>query len=423
MRVLLVSANQAEIGMRTVPLGMGCVASALRQGGHSVQVLDLMGVKDTSSTLAEAIRGFRPEVIGISLRNIDDQNMRSPRLLITEANKVIERVRGLSSAPIVLGGAGYSIFPEAVLNRSAADMGICGEGEEAFNMLLTRLETKQSPAGIPGLCARSGGLQSKNFVKDLDLLPLPDADLIGLPAGDAAILPVQTRRGCPMDCSYCSTASIEGSTIRKRSPKKVVEWIARWAKGGVHQLYFVDNTFNLPASYARELCTELIRASLGVTWRSIIYPYKMDESLAAAMSEAGCKEAAIGFESGCVRILRAMNKRFRLEDVTLTCKVLRGSGIRRMGFLLLGGPGETRRSVEESLTFADSLDLDALKITIGIRIYPHTRLADHARREGVVGDEDDLLIPRFYLPGGMEEWIRETVAARAEARPHWIVDS
>ena len=423
MRVLLVSANQTEINMRTVPLGLGCVASALRQGGHTVRMLDLVRVKDTSSALAEAIHGFEPEVIGISLRNIDDQNMRAPRFFITEANEIIGYVRSLSSAPIVLGGAGYSIFPEAALNCSSADMGICGEGEEAFKVLLGRLEAKQSLAGIPGLCIRGKSLQERTFVEDLDRLPLPDADLVGLAARENAILPVQTRRGCPMDCSYCSTASIEGTVIRRRSPRKVVEWIARWAKEGVHQLYFVDNTFNLPVSYARALCAELARASPGVTWRSIIYPYKMDERLAAAMSEAGCTEGSVGFESGCERILRAMNKRFRLEDVTRTCKVLRAYGIRRMGFLVLGGPGETRRSVEESLTFADSLDLDALKITIGIRVYPHTRLADQARREGVVGDEDDLLAPRFYLAAGLEDWITETVAARAETRPNWIVDA
>jgi len=409
--------------MRTVPLGLGCVASALRQAGHAVRMLDLMRIKDASSTLAEAIHGFNPEVIGVSLRNIDDQSMRVHQFFITEADEIIREMRSLSPAPIVLGGAGYSIFPEAALNSSLADMGICGEGEEAFKMLLGRLETKQSLDGMPGLCTREGGLQDRTFVKDLDRLPLPDADLIGLATGDNAVLPVQTRRGCPLDCSYCSTASIEGTAIRKRSPKKVVEWIARWTKEGVRRLHFVDNTFNLPVPYARALCAELIRAALGVTWRSIIYPYKMDERLAAAMAEAGCIEGSVGFESGCERILRAMNKRFRLEDVTRTCKVLRACGIERMGFLLLGGPGETRQSAEESLAFADSLDLDSLKITVGIRIYPHTRLADQARREGVIGKDDDLLVPRYYLAAGLEGWITETVSTRAETRPHWIVDS
>jgi hypothetical protein len=93
-----------------------------------------------------------------------------------------------------------------------------------------------------------------------------------------------------------------------------------------------------------------------------------------------------------------------------------------MGFLLLGGPGETRDSVKESLAFADSLDLDALKITIGLRIYPQTPLALQAVKEGVVEAGDDLLFPRFYMAAGLENWVRETVYSYAEGRPNWIVD-
>ena len=118
--------------MRTVPLGLGCVASVLMGSGHEVQFLDLMQVKDISKPVAQAIDGFRPEVIGISLRNIDDQNMRSPRHFLDEANQVIEEVKRFSSAPLVLGGAGYSIFPESALAYLEADMGIQGEGEIAF---------------------------------------------------------------------------------------------------------------------------------------------------------------------------------------------------------------------------------------------------------------------------------------------------
>jgi hypothetical protein len=91
-----------------------------------------------------------------------------------------------------------------------------------------------------------------------------------------------------------------------------------------------------------------------------------------------------------------------------------------MGFLLLGGPGETRKSVEESLGFADALKLEALKITIGIRIYPHTALARIARSQGVITPEDDLLFPRFYLVRGLEDWLRETVGHWMAERPHWV---
>jgi radical SAM superfamily enzyme YgiQ (UPF0313 family) len=423
MRVLLVSANRTEINMRALPLGLGCVAAGLKAAGHEVQTLDLLEAQDVQTALEGAVGLSAPDAVGVSLRNIDDQNMRSPKTFLPEADEIIARVKSLTSAPVILGGAGYSIFPEAALARTQADMGICGEGEEALRLLLERIGRGQSLAGTPGLYLKGKGLQGDRvFVRDLDTFPLPGEDLLTLAEGSDTALPVQTRRGCPMGCSYCSTAAIEGRAVRKRSPVKVVEWIALWRAAGVRRLYFVDNTFNLPASYARSLCWELIAASLDVRWTAIVYPSRMDEDLADLMAEAGCVEAAVGFESGCERILKGMKKRFVPADIARTRAALAKSGIRCMGFLLLGGPGETRDSVKESLDFADGLECDSLKVTVGIRVYPGSPLAVQARREGIVAAEDDLLSPRFYMTPGLEEWIRETVADYARTRPDWVVD-
>ncbi len=423
MRVLFVSANRTEIYMRTLPLGLACVASAVERAGHEVRLLDLLGTADATEALSDAVRDWNPEAIGVSIRNIDDQNMSSAHAFTAEANGIVRQIKGLSPAPVILGGAGYSIFPESALEESSADMGIWGEGEEAFPLLLERLDGGRPVAGVPGLYVKGKGLQGKRLlVKDLDRFPLPDGSLLPLPEGSNATLPVQTRRGCPLACSYCSTESIEGKAVRRRSPKEVVAWIGTWKKEHVRQLYFVDNTFNLPATYAKELCRELAAASLGLPWRCIIYPSRLDRNLASLMSAAGCVEASIGFDSGCPAILKSMNKHFGVDEIVGTSRVLQGAGIRRMGFLLLGGPGETRNSVKESLAFADSLELDSLKVTIGVRIYPHTPLAAQARKEGAIAEDDDLLHPRFYMVPGLEDWIRETVAAYAESRPNWIVD-
>jgi hypothetical protein len=124
MRVLFISTNRSEIGMRTVPLGLACVAATARQAGHEVRVLDLLDVVDVPEGISGLIRDWGPEVIGVSLRNIDDQSMASSRSFVDECNDVIEQVKRVSDAPVVLGGAGYSIFPEVALERSRADMGI-----------------------------------------------------------------------------------------------------------------------------------------------------------------------------------------------------------------------------------------------------------------------------------------------------------
>jgi radical SAM superfamily enzyme YgiQ (UPF0313 family) len=222
-----------------------------------------------------------------------------------------------------------------------------------------------------------------------------------------------------MDCSYCSTSTIEGRLMRKRSPGKVIEALSRFAKAGFDRFFFVDNTFNLPPSYAQELCDRMITAELNISWRCILYPWKVDEVLVRKMAEAGCKEVSLGFESGSGKILRLMNKKFSPEEVRRISQILKKYGIRSMGFLLLGGPGETKKTVEESFSFVDSLDLESMKITTGIRIYPHTLLAQIAVSEGVIEPGEDLLFPKFYIRQEIRNWLEETVSSWIKDRPHW----
>ena len=115
-----------------------------------------------------------------------------------------------------------------------------------------------------------------------------------------------------------------------------------------------------------------------------------------------------------------MNKRFNPEQVRKASHLLAQYAIRQMGFLMLGGPGETRESVRESLAFADSLPLDSVKVSRGIRIYPHTLLAKIAAAEGRIPVGADLLAPAFYMVSEIASWLTETVTNWTAGRPHWI---
>jgi radical SAM superfamily enzyme YgiQ (UPF0313 family) len=304
-------------------------------------------------------------------------------------------------------------------------MGIQGEGEVAFPTLLDKIQRNHDLSDTPGLYLPGRGLQAKRaFAKNLDAFPFPEDHFWAASAitEDAEfLLPFQTRRGCPMNCSYCSTSTIEGEIFRKRAPALVVEEIARQAEKGFNRIFFVDNTFNLPASYATELCQQLAAAALDITWRCILYPWKIDEKLVRLMVKAGCREVSLGFESGCEPVLQSLNKQYNSEDVRQIAQTLGDHGIHRMGFLLLGGPGESKESVEESLQFADSLDLEVVKVTTGIRIYPHTALAKIALAHGVISEDDDLLQPRFYLAEGLQDWLPKTVHSWLAERPNWVI--
>jgi radical SAM superfamily enzyme YgiQ (UPF0313 family) len=423
MQVLLISANTEKINMPTLPMGLGCVAVALTAAGHSVCFLDLMDEAAWQTLLTEILGRETFGVIGISIRNIDDQASAAPRFLLEKAREVVAFCRANARAPIVLGGAGYSIFPERVLDYTGADMGIQGEGELAFGMLLERLASSASLADVPGLYLKGKGLQApRTYISDLDRFPLPGPELFDrrLAADPNYFLPIQTRRGCPLKCSYCSTSTIEGQLIRRRSPEAVIQTLSRWRAEDFSRVYFVDNVFNLPEGYALELCERMIRARLSLRWRAILYPGKVSERLVHAMAQAGCREVALGFESGVQPILDALHKRFSLEDIQRTNRLLVDHGIGRMGFLLLGGPGETRATVLQSLAFADSLDLDAVKLTVGVRIYPYTELARIAVRDGMIEAHTDLLQPRFYIAPGLDTWLRDTVQAWIAERPKWM---
>ena len=140
-------------------------------------------------------------------------------------------------------------------------MGIQGEGEISFPFLLKSIKKGRSLSEVPGLYLPNLGLQGKRrFEKDLDGFPLPDKRLFHTSTyeGEDFWFPVQTRRGCPIGCSYCSTGTIEGCLIRKRSPESVLRWLVQWVETGFQRFHFVDNTFNLPPSYAKALCSQII---------------------------------------------------------------------------------------------------------------------------------------------------------------------
>ncbi len=418
MKVLFIAANTEQINMPVMPLGLACVAEAAARAGHDTAMIDLMVQQDTGAALEKAIADFEPQCIAVSVRNIDDQKMKSPRFLLDDVRATVLACKQLSPAPIVVGGAGYSIFPEPALAYLGADLGIAGEGEAAFTELLCRLEQRRDLSGIPGLVLPGRGVMAPvAHVSALDDWSLPRMDFLSLSASLSEMfwIPVQTRRGCPLRCSYCSTPAIEGAASRRRSPEYVADWLQTWVRAGFRRFFFVDNTFNFPSSYARQLCLSILEKKLPIHWRAIIYPKQVDRDLVKLMADSGCTHISLGFESGAPAVLKGMNKKYTPDEVRAVSRMFADHGIERMGFLLLGGPDETRETVEETLDFATSLQLDLLEITVGIRIYPDTPLAARARAEGLLAPDDDLLRPRFYLAEDIKDWITPRVTKWARA--------
>ncbi len=424
MKVLLIYVVTENINVPVLPLGMAFIAASAGNAGHDVRQISLTA-SQARSDLEKVFEEFRPEAIGISLRNVDDQKMENNQFLLGAVQETILICRKLSNAPIILGGAGYSIFPDAALDYLKADMGIQGEGEAAFVSLLDCIEKEIKPRGIPGLfLPQSGSQQKAGNLADAETfpLPLPNSHLQLPPAvkEQQIMIPFQTGRGCPMNCNYCSTTAIEGAKTRYYEVDRVIDSLAKYVAEGYDHFFFVDNTFNLPRKHAEEICDGIIDSALNISWQCIFYPWNVEEGLVEKMARAGCTDVSLGFESGSDNILAILNKRFQAEEVRNISAMLKRHGIRQMGFLLLGGPGETRETVEESLAYADSLELNLMKLTLGIRIYPNTPLAQTAIEDGIITPDQNLLFPAFYMVPDLEDWLRETAKKWSDERPNWI---
>ncbi|MBW2369519.1 MAG: cobalamin-dependent protein [Deltaproteobacteria bacterium] len=306
--------------MLVLPMGMAFVAKAAEDAGHEVSQINLMAEPEALKTLTERIQAVQPDIIGISVRNIDDQASFQTRFLLDPVKTIVYTCRQNSEAKIVLGGAGYSIFPRHALTYLAADMGIQGEGEQSFVMLLGKLKNNEDLSDIPGLyhvdqCIANPPVTIKKI--DQNHFPQPGRHIFALEhTGDEVIwLPFQTRRGCPLNCSYCSTPSIEGKITRRREPSLVIDALAAYVSAGFDHFFFVDNTFNLPSGYAKDLCDQIIESGLNISWRGILYPGKVEKDLIAKMAESGCVEVSLGLESGSDIILKKMNKHYQIADV------------------------------------------------------------------------------------------------------------
>ncbi len=430
MRILFISPNQCRLVFLPLPLGLASVVAAAGKE-HEVQVLDFMFLEDPLVEVERAVAGFRPEVIGISVRNIDNQDSRAPEAYFPQVKDLVERLKELTAAPVVLGGAGFSVAPRAFMSYAGADFGILGEGEESFKRFL-EVFPGQDWEAVPGLLWRRDDELRQNLMEPIRRLDLPPPALEHFTprlyhdtpgsAGLPGVIPVQSRRGCPMRCIYCSTPLLEGAETRSRPPAEVASWLAQWHEHwGLSRFYFVDNIFNCPPAYGRRLCRAIADLRLPLEWSCLINPAFPDAELFRLIREAGGALIQVGNESGSDLVLSGLGKGFERRQVERTLSLLQAEGLPYTCFLLLGGPGETWETVAESVALLEQYEPKMVNLKAGIRIHPDTPLHQRALAEGLVEPADDLLWPRYYLAPGLQDWIGDYLEQLTARRPNWIM--
>jgi radical SAM superfamily enzyme YgiQ (UPF0313 family) len=411
------------------PIGVDYVAGTVRAAGIEVEVVDLNLDPQPAERLRRSLASSGPELVGLSFRNVDDCFWPGRTSFVPELIRWVAAVRKECSAPIVLGGVGYSILSAEILEQSGADFGIRGDGEQAAMALLGALRNRGPLERVPGLVWREGEALRANPPSWPAAVDPPTArDAVDNAAYFrlGGQIGVETRRGCPRQCLYCADPVAKGAAARLRDPRAVADEIASLLRQGVDGLHLCDSEFNLPAQHARDVCREIVRRGLGdrIRWYAYLAVVPFDAELAALMRRAGCAGINFTGDSASPTMLASYRQPHGPAEMAEAVRCCRAEGIAVMLDLLLGGPGETPETVAQSIDQIRRIDPDCAGAAMGVRLYPDTPLVDRLRAQGPLEANPaihrgyagpiDLVRPAYYLspalgpqPGKL---IREIIA-------------
>ena len=424
MKILLISVNRERMPAPVFPLGLAYIAGSLREKGHCIEVMDLCFSQNVREDLKEVLVKFEPELIGLSLRNLDNLTYPTSISYLQEAEEVISACRHYSRAKLVIGGSGFSLAPHELLEYLDIDFGIVGEGEEVLPTLANSIERSLPIFPSPHLLIKAKPLPSWIHGAQVSTLSTPDRHLFHTRRylEEGGMVNLQTKRGCPFSCIYCTYPLLEGKKVRVRNVEDVIEEIRYLIQEQeADYFYFVDDIFNYPPSFAQQLCRRMVEERLQIQWSAFVNPGFLSEELLKWMKEAGCRGVEFGTDSGSPAMLKNYGKSFTVEEVTKASQLCIKLNMNHCHYLLFGGPGETEETLQESFRLMDRLEPTAVIAMLGLRIYPGTELERISRLEGILEKETNLLSPFFYisplLKGRLEEIVREETLKRRQ----WIV--
>jgi len=420
VNVLLVSANRFKSPYAVYPLGLDYVARAI-ESRHHVQVADRNIARD-GALLAEMIAGAPPDIVGLSIRNIDTTDTLDSRGFPGQYRDLVAMIRSHTAAPIVLGGSGFTIFPAELMALLGADYGVVGEGERLAG-LLDAIERGKNPAGVQGVILPG---QPAVLPRPLDT-PLDRTVNRFPPVTDyyvrhGGMLNLQSKRGCPFRCIYCTYPHIEGRAMRLIPPGEVAETALALQAAGARYLFITDSAFNADYDHSRAVAEAFREAGLSIPWGAFFAPTRPPADYFVHLARAGLSHIEFGTEAMADAVLQAYRKPFRVPDIRAAHQAAQTAGVHCAHYLLLGGPGETSATLAETLSNIDKLRNTVVFFFCGMRIYPHTALFRLAVAQGAISPKQDLLEPVFYRNEALDEAaILEQVRQAAGERVNWVL--
>ena len=388
MKILLIYPYFIEDRMhdediKAVPMGLYSVAAVLKENHYDVEVLDWHEINRTPEKVKKALVEKKPDVIGFSVLH----GNRWGAIDIARTAKQLNL-----KTKIVFGGIGATFLWEHLLtNFPEVDCVVLGEGEWTFLNLVSHFEKKQGQGmeEIKGIAYRENGKILKTGEPD----PVKDLDSLPIPAKHFIYPHVSSSRGCAWNCSFCGSPEFWGRKLRLRSPEKFVEELELLFRKGVTFFYFSDDTFTINAKRVIEICKGIIEKNLKIAWYAISrVDHHVDEEMLYWMRRAGCIQISYGVESGSGKIRKALGKQVKTEQIKRAFALTTRYGILSRVYFIYGAPGETWKTVQETMDLMDDIKpLSAIFYILDV--FPGTEL--YSELEKRLGVTEDVWLKRI----------------------------
>ena len=378
------------LGVVAPSLGMGYMAAVLEQHAIDVSVIDANALDYDYDDIGKEILKENPDIVSISAL--------TPTIGVAlDSADVIKQVK--PDTIVVLGGYHPTFEYAHVLGEESVDVVIRGEGEYTMLDLVQTIAGDGDLINVQGLAFHdevSGDLvvtPDRPVIEDLDELPFPAFHLF--PMEKYRILNITTNvatiittRGCPMQCSFCSSAALHGKKLRRRSVKNVVDEIEmRLLEENIDTIGFMDDTFTLNKKFVYEFCEEIQRRNLKFWWGCTSRVDTLDEDLLQTMKDAGCMTLFIGVESADQQMLDKMGKNITVSKTVSSFNLIRKVGIRSIASCVIGMPDDTKKSIKQTIAFVNSLNPNYALFSLATP-YPGTRFYEETFKKNLININD-----------------------------------
>jgi radical SAM superfamily enzyme YgiQ (UPF0313 family) len=358
MKVLMInppysSSKYKFIGLVAPPLGIAYIAAMLEKNGVTVKILDSPALEIDHETVKNEIKKYSPDIVAVTSVTPTIESALKTAQISKEA---------CPSAFTVLGGYHPTFTYQEILKNDFVDIVVCGEGEQTMVELVDAIEKGQDLRDVNGIATKNFKTAPRNIIENLDSIPFPARHL--LPMDEYKILNMKlttgtivSGRGCPYKCSFCASSAMHGQKLRLRSAENVVDEMEHLVNDhNIEMVAFMDDTFTLNKNRVYEICEIIKERGLDNYWGCTARVDTISEELLKTMKDAGCITMFLGVESADQQLLNEVNKKININRIKKTFELTKKYDMRTIASVVLGMPGDTKRSILSTIKFVKTLE-------------------------------------------------------------------